>query len=69
MAAVLNGLNGADTSVIGSEMDAAKALFETYTPRQIASLRGRDALRRQFIALAGVLASYNEGDIGPGHCG
>jgi hypothetical protein len=68
MAAVLNGLNGANTSVVSSEMAAAKALFETYSPRQIASLRGKNALRRQFIALAGVLASYNEGDIGPGHC-
>jgi hypothetical protein len=28
---------------------------------------GKD-LRDQFIALAGTLGSYNEGDIGPGHC-
>ena len=28
----------------------------------------KNAVRKQFIALAGILGSYNEGLIGPGHC-
>jgi hypothetical protein len=31
-------------------------------------LKGHDALRQQFISLAGVLGAYNEGITGPGHC-
>jgi len=70
IAAVLNGLNGADTSVITTELADAEALFQTYTPAEIAELKGKNGkeLRAEFIALAGTLASYNEGDIGPGHC-
>jgi hypothetical protein len=70
IAAVLNGLAGADTSVITTELAAAETLFQTYTPAEIAALKGKNgnALRAEFIALAGTLASYNEGDIGPGHC-
>jgi hypothetical protein len=68
MAAVLNGVNGASTTVVDDELAAAKALFETWTPAQIAPLKGKQQPRPQFISLAGTLASYNEGDIGPGHC-
>ncbi len=68
MAAVLNGVNGASTTVVDDELAAAKVLFETYTPAQIEQLKGKKPPRPQFISLAGTLASYNEGDIGPGHC-
>jgi hypothetical protein len=68
IAAVLNDLNGADVSSIQSELDAAKALFETYTPDQIAALKGGNPLRQQLLALAATLDSFNNGLIGPGHC-
>lgn len=68
MAAVLNGVNDADTTVVDDEIAAAEALFEAWTPAQIAPLKGRQQPRPEFIELAGTLASYNEGEIGPGHC-
>jgi len=70
IAAVLNGLDGADTSVISAELAAAETLFETHTPAQVAELKGKNGkeLRAQFVELAGTLANYNEGLIGPGHC-
>lgn len=48
--------------------NSATNLFNTYTPAQIGALKGNNPLRAQFIALAGILGSYNEGLIGPGHC-
>ena len=68
MGAVLNGLNGADATAAAAALASATTLFNTYTPAQIGALRGSNALRQQFVALAGTLADYNEGDIGPGHC-
>jgi hypothetical protein len=69
MAAVLNQLNGASTPAnVQTALNQAKALFQTYTPAQIAALKGNSALRAQFVSLAGTLGSYNEGLIGPGHC-
>jgi hypothetical protein len=68
MAAVLNGLAGADLSAVSSEIITADGLFSTWTPAQIGALKGNDALRQQFISLAGVLGAYNEGITGPGHC-
>ena len=68
MAARLNLLNGADGSVVASALASATTLFNTYTPAQIAALKGSSALRAQFISLAGTLGSFNEGLIGPGHC-
>lgn len=68
MAAVLNGVNGASTTVVDDELADAAALFAVYTPADIAPLKGKKPPRPQFISLAGTLASYNEGDIGPGHC-
>jgi len=68
IAAELNMLNGADGSSIQTEFDTATDLFETYTPTEIGALKGNNALRQQFISLAGTLGSYNEGLIGPGHC-
>ena len=70
IAAVLNGLNGVSLSAIEAEMTEATALFESYTPEYIATKKGKNGkeLRADFIRLAGTLAAYNEGDIGPGHC-
>lgn len=68
--AILNGLNGADTSAITEELAAAQLLFETWTPDQVAAAKGKAGmdLRNQFTSLANVLDDYNNGDIGPGHC-
>jgi hypothetical protein len=69
MAAVLNGVNGASTTpAVDTALASAKTLFQTYTPAQIAALKGNKPPRPQFISLAGTLGSYNEGLIGPGHC-
>ena len=70
MAAQLNLLDGADGSAISTAFSQATALLNTYTPADIAKLKGKagNALRAQFISLAGILGSYNEGLIGPGHC-
>lgn len=69
MASVLNANSGAAVPAdVQSAMDDAESLFNTYTPAQIAALKGNDATRKEFIELAGMLGSYNEGEIGPGHC-
>lgn len=68
MAARLNVLSGADPTTIASTLTTATTLFQTYTPAQIGALSGNNSLRKQFVSLAGILGSYNEGDIGPGHC-
>jgi hypothetical protein len=49
--------------------DQATALLNTYTPAQIKAMKSNNPVRIQFVSLAGTLASYNEGVIGPGHCG
>jgi hypothetical protein len=68
--AQLNMLAGADPTAAQTAFDAATVLFKQYTPGDIAGLKGKagNALRAQFISLAGTLGSYNEGLIGPGHC-
>jgi hypothetical protein len=69
MAAKLNMLNGASVPPeVQTAFDQATVLLGTYTPAQIAALKATNSIRKQFIALAGTLASYNEGSIGPGHC-
>lgn len=71
IAAVLNQLDGAAVpGVVQSAIDDATALFQQYTPAEVAAAKGKNGkeLRAQFVELAGILASYNEGDIGPGHC-
>jgi hypothetical protein len=69
MAAKLNILNGASVPAsVQTAFDQATSLFSTHTPAQIGALRGNNPLRAQFISLAGTLASYNEGALGPGHC-
>lgn len=51
-------------------LDDAWTLLNSYTEAQINALKGKDAqtIRQQFTTLAGILGSYNEGLIGPGHC-
>jgi hypothetical protein len=69
MAARLNILDGASApSSVTNAIATATTLFQTYTPAAIGALKGSDALRKQFVELAGILGSYNEGLIGPGHC-
>lgn len=72
IAAWLNtiGPDGADDTAIAEAFAEATALFERYTPAQVAALKGKagKAERAEFIRLAGILGSFNEGDIGPGHC-
>ena len=69
MGAVLNVLNGASApGEVTDAIAAANSLFNTYTPAQIAALRGNDPLRAQFVSLAATLDAYNMGEIGPGHC-
>ena len=68
MAAVLNGVNGASTTSITTALADAEALFEQYTPADIAKMKGKHPVRAEFISLADTLTQYNEGLIGPGHC-
>lgn len=69
MAARLNLLNGASApSSVTDAIATSTSRFGSYTPAQIGALSGSNALRKQFIALAGILGSYNEGLTGPGHC-
>lgn len=68
IAAKLNGLNGASMSDVQAAFDDATALLEAYTPAQVAALGKNSPVRKQFIALAGTLDTYNNGGIGPGHC-
>lgn len=69
IAAQLNFLNGASST---PEVDAAFAeatgLFNTYTPAQIAAMRGNNPVRQRFVALGDILDDYNNGYFGPGHC-
>lgn len=65
MAAKLNILAGvASTSQVDAAIAWSETFFTTYTPTSNLS----KTVRQQAIATAGVLGSYNEGLIGPGHC-
>jgi hypothetical protein len=65
MAAVLNGAKGADTSAVDVALARAQQLLESNPPGS--NLKN---LRNEFISLAGILGSYNEGTLpgGPTHC-
>lgn len=69
IAASLNVANGASSP---DEVDGALTLggdlFSTYTPAEIGALKGNDPLRAQFLSVNDILDSYNNGEIGPGHC-
>lgn len=65
MAAYLNGANAASSPAeVSAAMSDTKAFFELYGPNIKWSRDQRATLTR----LAGVLDSYNNGLIGPGHC-
>lgn len=66
MAARLNILNGADPAEVSAALAQATTLFETYTPAQVAGLKGNAKLT--WTSLASLLDQYNNGYIGPGHC-
>jgi hypothetical protein len=71
IAAQLNILNGADVPVgVQTAFDSATALFETYTPAQVAAAKGPtgNTLRSMFTSAAMILDDYNNGLTGPGHC-
>jgi hypothetical protein len=69
IAAKLNMLRGAEApNEVIVAISSAESLFEDYTPSEIGALKGNNSLRKDFISLASLLASYNEGKIGPGHC-
>ena len=69
MAARLNVLDGASVPAsVAAAIASATTLFQTYTPAQIGAMDSKNAVRKQFVELAGLLGSYNEGLIGPGHC-
>jgi hypothetical protein len=70
IAAKFNGLNGASLSVVQAAYDQSTALLSTYTPAQIAALKGKPGtdLRSKFISLSQVLNAFNMGLSGPGHC-
>lgn len=69
IAAELNQLNGASIPAnVLTAYNAATTLFNTYSPAQVAALRGNSPVRAQFITLAGILDGYNNGLTGPGHC-
>ena len=71
IAAILNQLDGAAVPAnVQDAIDAAEDLFMEYTPAEVAAAKGKGGkeLRSQFTTLASLLASYNEGLIGPGHC-
>jgi hypothetical protein len=66
MAATLNQLAGAaSTPQVDAALAWATTFFGTYTPSSSLST----AVKNQAIAYADVLDDYNNGLIGPGHCG
>jgi hypothetical protein len=67
MGAVLNVAAGATPPAnVVSTLAAAEAFFEATTPAQAAALKGKAA--KDLRDWAGILGSFNEGLIGPGHC-
>jgi len=69
IAAYLNQLNGASIPAnVLAAFNSATAIFNTYTPAQIAVLKGNNPLRKQIVNLGGLLDDYNNGITGPGHC-
>lgn len=73
IAAELNMLDGAAAPAeVQTAFAAATTWFDNtqHTPEYVASLKGKtgQVARSQLITWAGILADYNEGDLGPGHC-
>lgn len=71
IAAELNVLNGASMEApVTDAFNEAMALFETYTPEEVAGFKGKtgNEERNMFLLLAVILDGYNNGELGPGHC-
>jgi hypothetical protein len=69
MAALLNQYNGAPVpAAVQTAMNSSATLFASYTPAQVNALKANSNVRKQFITLAGILAAYNEGNMGVPHC-
>ena len=67
MAATLNTLAGASTTAaVDSALAFGQTFFSTYTPATAGALKG--SAKTAANAAASTLGSYNEGEIGPGHC-
>lgn len=65
--AELNLLHGASApQEVVDAMYAAKALFQAYTPAQVAAMNSSQ--KAQFTALTTTLSRFNNGYIGPGRC-
>ena len=67
LAVKLNIANGADGSGAAAAIAAADLILAAYDQAAWTSLTRTD--RRTILRLAAVLDSYNNGRIGPGHCG
>ncbi|HEX6323879.1 MAG TPA: hypothetical protein VFZ36_09150 [Vicinamibacterales bacterium] len=67
IAAKLNVLKGA-AAPAGVNMAAIDTFFSTYTPGQIAALKGANSVRAQALAWAATLDSYNNGLLNAAHC-
>jgi len=66
LAAKLNVLNGASTTAsVDAALAFAESFFSTYSPTSTLSR----SVRNTAISQAGILDNYNNGLIGPGHCG
>lgn len=65
IAAVLNQANGASST---ADVDRALAYAENFFAAHVPFLMLRPAVRNSVIQAAVVLAQYNEGYSGPGHC-
>ncbi|HEU4560487.1 MAG TPA: hypothetical protein VFS20_21735 [Longimicrobium sp.] len=67
MAARLNVLGGAATTpAVDAAMNAAHGFFSN--PANVPSVKLSNAVKATLTGHAGMLASYNEGATGPGHC-
>lgn len=67
IAAELNRFADADFTAAQEAFAAATEIFENYTPDQVKAFARPQ--RARLIALAETLDDYNNGLIGPGHCG
>lgn len=79
MAAYLNtvsiqAIGGSVPSNVQTALVNGASLLDEYdgspNPNKNPDIKGKDAkdIRGQFVSIAGVLGSFNEGTIGPGHC-
>jgi hypothetical protein len=65
IAAQLNLLSNADPTDVANAFNAATEFLSMYSPEDV---KGDKALEKKCVDLGGILADFNEGAIGPGHC-